>query len=377
MKLARVLGTSAAVVAVTAVVLGAVFFIRSDRSGDFQFGEDSLTERFLNSKSALIWRAEALWKPALKMLATYPLTGVGVGGYIIEVSNVSEVHRQTGMVPESAENLILHIGAELGWPGVLAVIFIGFGLAARIRSGLRLKGTGRGMDGRPMILGAAGGIMAFVISGTMHTYAVSYEIKYLLWFLMALVYVLTGPVGGKGLEEAGLPGRGTTAKKTVLMGGLLVVFGGIHLWHSTHSLSLYANTMRYGIRQEFGLGKIEATPEGREFRWSREYAGIPARIVQPGLIVPIQSAHPDIVQRPLQVRFSVSRDLLRHKRTIKEVVLADNDWHEIELSAGEEWGHEVIVLIEVGRTWNPEKYSGTPDSRNLGVAVGTVRRSLP
>jgi hypothetical protein len=38
----------------------------------------------------------------------------------------------------------------------------------------------------------------------------------------------------------------------------------------------------------------------------------------------------------------------------------------------EEVGEEVILLFKVSRTWNPLKVQGTPDPRNLGVAVGQI-----
>jgi len=44
-----------------------------------------------------------------------------------------------------------------------------------------------------------------------------------------------------------------------------------------------------------------------------------------------------------------------------------------EYSIPQEVNQEAILLLKVSRTWNPQKTLGTPDPRNLGVAIGEIR----
>jgi len=68
-------------------------------------------------------RWNELWKVALLMIKDYPLTGVGMGGYIIEASNYAKVYK-TRLNPQSAENYFLQVGSELGLIGLFFALWI-------------------------------------------------------------------------------------------------------------------------------------------------------------------------------------------------------------------------------------------------------------
>jgi hypothetical protein len=57
---------------------------------------------------------------AIKMIHEYPLTGVGIGAFIIELSR----RAGEGYIVEPAHNVLLLAGAELGMPGMLLVVAI-------------------------------------------------------------------------------------------------------------------------------------------------------------------------------------------------------------------------------------------------------------
>jgi O-antigen ligase len=65
---------------------------------------------------------------ARKMTGEYPLTGVGVGAFIIELSR----RAGEGYVVEPAHNILLLAGAELGIPGLLLVSALAISLAYRL-----------------------------------------------------------------------------------------------------------------------------------------------------------------------------------------------------------------------------------------------------
>jgi len=65
---------------------------------------------------------------AAKMIAEYPLTGVGIGSFIIELAR----RAGEGYVIEPAHNVLLLAGAELGIPGLLLVVALSISFVYRL-----------------------------------------------------------------------------------------------------------------------------------------------------------------------------------------------------------------------------------------------------
>ena len=342
----------------------------------------NIVERLGHSREALNWRIQALWGPAIQMMADYPISGIGIGAYIIEVANYRGIYPTSGVVPESAENYFLQIGAELGIVGILVMVWISWALFREIRKGFRVSGRLVGSKNVFLVIGGASGILAFFIDSQMHSFIGSYEIKYMLWFLIALLLCLSRlpeekrpesmnaclPSGNARAAE-GRPGRGRLSTAIVIS---VLVYGATLLWNSTHSLSLQSRTEKLGLVQEFGLYQQEKTSDGREFRWTREYGAIPIKIDKPLLSVPIHASHPDIDKKPVLVQFYLVEGLFKSQRLLKEITIGDHEWRNVDLSVAGEKGASAILFIKISRTWNPQKATGVPDPRNLGVAVGKV-----
>jgi hypothetical protein len=47
-------------------------------------------------------------------------------------------------------------------------------------------------------------------------------------------------------------------------------------------------------------------------------------------------------------------------------------WQNVVLDLKDDLGSDVLLLFEISRTWNPKKESGSPDPRELGIAIGTM-----
>lgn len=329
-------------------------------------------ERLPTTKYQLNQRINTLWRLAGDCLAAYPATGVGVGSYIIESSNFAARDGDSLTdLPDSAENYFLQVAAELGLPGLAVFIWFVWEIFIKGRKAWRAS-LPRSPD-RWLLAGAISGLVSYAFNTLAHSYIGSFEIKYTFWLFVAAVFTLgvrnaPGEAGTESLASRPERGRRTAAAIAV------VLFGAVFLWISTHALSLARTTERFPIPREAGLGKVEKTADGQEFRWTREYGGLTVRIDSPVLAVPIHATHPDIGSRPVTIRISLAPDIFHRGRTLKELTLSSPEWREVvlDLPAGEV-GHRRVLFFEIGRTWNPSKTTGAPDSRNLGIAVGPVR----
>jgi len=65
---------------------------------------------------------------AIRMIREYPLTGVGIGSFILELAR----RAGAGYVVEPAHNILLLAGAELGIPGLLLVMALSVSFAVRL-----------------------------------------------------------------------------------------------------------------------------------------------------------------------------------------------------------------------------------------------------
>ena len=321
-------------------------------------------------------RGDTLWPIAVAMIADYPLTGVGVGGYIIEVSNYAADLKLAVGTPESAENLPLQIGAELGLVGLLVAAWILSEIGRKIAR--QWKALAAEPRERFLLLGLAGGIFSFALLSLVHTFIWSYEIHYTFWLLVALVYGLRRDgAADPGGRKPARPARKGLSRRAVFA-AVLLVFSAVHLWNSTRSLSLESRAAKYGFKQDFGFYQQETTADGRDFRWTGKSAGFELLIEKTRLEVPLLASHPDIAERPVEVRVFLVGRLFKEKRLLGKLLIANADWQTYDFAlAPEDVGKRSILLFEVDRTWVPRQALGVTDPRRLGVGVGAVRFQDP
>ena len=329
-----------------------------------EIARSRLLQRFTPLNSVFEGRAETLWKLAVPMIKDYPLTGVGIGGYIIEVSNYAQMKKIFIETPESAENYFLQVGSELGLLGIFLIAWIFWEIIKEMRRSL-IK-TPNNDNYKFILIGAIVGVLAFMVNIQFHTYIGSYEIKYTFWLLVGLIFSFSR-IDNVPEKKANHYGN-----FTILSIVLLVLYGGVLLWNSTHSLSLKNRTEQFNLKQDFGLYQTERASDGSEFRWTKSYGGISINVEKPVIAIPLLASHPDILKNPVKVRIFLIEDLFKRKSLLDEITITKSIWNTYEFSIPEEMNNKLILLIKVSRTWNPQKTLGTPDPRNLGVAVGKI-----
>ena len=326
-------------------------------------------------KKILIGRSDSLWPLAGAMIRDYPVTGVGVGGYIIEVSNYAKDKNVIIGIPESAENSALQIGSELGLVGLLVAAWIFWEIVKQI--GRQFRSVGKSPRDRYLLIGLTAGIFSFVLISFVHTFIWSYEIKYTLWLLAGLLFCLGQAEDGRpddGRRDDVSDERRRFGTKSRIVGlGLVFLYSSVLLWNSTHSLSLESRAAKYGFKQDFGFYQKEKTVDGREFRWTGRSAGMELLIEKAGLNIPLRALHPDVQKRPVRVKMYLVMRLFKEKRLLGEIWIRDTNWKTCEFAVSpEEVGRNAILLFKVDRTWIPKKALGVPDPRCLGVALGSI-----
>ena len=314
----------------------------------------------------IFWgRTDILWKMAVEMIKDFPISGVGIGGYIIETSNYAKVFKTRFEIPQSTENYFLQVGSELGLIGIFVILWIFWEIIKKIR--FAYKNIQKYDKNNCMLLGALAGIFSYLLNIQFHTYIGSHEIKYTFWLLLAIVFISSESKDREKIKTS------TKKRFVILASSLILIYGVSHLWNSTHSLSLKRISEKYELQQDFGLYQEEADSEGRIFRWTREYGGITIRNEQPIIRIPLLASHPDIQENPVEVIIFVVEDFFKKKTFLDKIVINNNTWKYYEYSLQNKFSPELILLFKVSRTWNPLKDQGNPDQRDLGVGIGQIQ----
>lgn len=305
------------------------------------------------------------WKMAAYMMRDFPLTGVGVGAYMIELPNYVQLHK--GRYREwvdSAENYFLQAGAEMGLLALLLSIWIFWTILKQIKKTLAENLADQRWSF--IQIGLICGLLSLVLNFQVHTYIGSYEIKYIFWLGVACLFFWR-----KKEEDLVFPFFKPRLK--ILISILIIIFSGLFLWNSTHSLALVNRTAKLGLHQNFGLYQPEQTPDGRKFRWTKSYGGLTFKVTKPVIAIPIMASHPDLRKNPVKVRLQLVKDLFKQKKLLAEIILQEPTWKIYRFNLNQELGKQTTLLFQVSRTWNPKKALGKPDSRNLGIALGKIK----
>jgi hypothetical protein len=310
------------------------------------------------------------WKVASKMIANYPLTGVGMGSFIIEMPNYMANMGLPYSHTDSAENYLFQVGSELGLIGLILMFWIFFEIGREMIKSTHIFGSN--VKERYIQLGVISALISIFVNFVFHSYIGSFEVKYFYWFLLFLVFA--SPWREK--EPVASVQKGSKKFKWLVL-LLPVIFGALHLWNSTHSLSINARTEVFGWEQNFGLYPMEKDDRGVSFQWTEKGAGIELKRLGEEMVIPIRASHPDIQTNPVQVRIFSADPYFRNRNLIKEISLKNTEWKRIEYSPVDQEEEKIFLVLDTDRTWQPLKYSGAPDPRNLGVSLGMIWYRYP
>ncbi len=336
-----------------------ILFERTTRSIDAVFSKKGIT-RILGAEK------QGNWTVAAEMIAEFPVSGVGLGAYIVELPNVAS---EVGLshlfsdYTDSAENYYLQAGSELGLIGLVAVFWLFFAIFRAMNRNLNL--SSRENKDRFLLIGLVSGSSVFFISILFHSYIGAFDVKYFFWLLIGLISAFPREKKMKTGEKKPF-GRAFNVGLFVLV----TIFGASNLYLSITALSLSSTTERYNLDQNFGLYGEEKDDRGFIFHWTKKEAGISIVNLKQGLIVPIKASHPGIERSPVHVDIYLSDSTFKKKTPVGRIRLEDAGWKNFEFSLEESSDKKVYLIFETDRVWQPKKSLGQQDTRWLGIALG-------
>jgi hypothetical protein len=139
----------------------------------------------------------AVWKQGIDMMIENPV--VGVGAYQFETANGRMFKSESGGKWSAAHNILIQVGAELGFPGLLAYCFIMFIVVMKLRKVASVKfGSNRKFSPNMMTSYALiGSWIGFMVSGSFLSVAYSNVFFLLLGLSCAFLNLVARPLEEK------------------------------------------------------------------------------------------------------------------------------------------------------------------------------------
>lgn len=302
-----------------------------------------------------------LWATGVRMGFDYPLTGCGVGAYIIELPNYLQRKGLLYVSTDSAENYFLQYGAELGLIGLGALLWVFWELFKRTRRALKNNNAN---SNEYLVFAIISAILAIFINLFFHSYIGSFEVKFLFWLLIALILFLSGE------KDAPVKTPRFNAKFRVLTLTVVLLYGSVHFYNSVRGLSITSFTKEFDIKQDFGLYQTEVDHRGFFFQWAKKTAGISLNRLGGSLVVPVGAAHPDLEQNPLKINIFLADKYFNRRALLTNVVFRQKGWMDVACEIPELNSDTVNLLFESARAWRPSKHGISHDPRELAIELG-------
>ncbi len=287
-----------------------------------------------------------LWQAAVEMIADKPLLGSGLGSFspaydVLHPADSPDVLKNH----ETAHNLYMHVAAERGFLGLLALAAVGVYLARCIHRWRPQE--------RNMMMAIATSLVGVAVYGLVQYPFYIRNLGWLLWVLIAMAG------SASRLKPTSL------SKKKVMMICLPLFLALAARVFGTEAQAL-------GGSHTYGFHKPEST-QGGYFRWTE---GVAALVIPEGcpiLIMAIANGHPLARQRPVHVTVRIDNSLVAQWKLY-------DGWVQNRIRVPRSNRGPQVLLIEANPTFRPfsnfRNYSQlgkSTDIRLLGVAMRELR----
>ena len=88
---------------------------------------------------------------------------------------------------------------------------------------------------------------------------------------------------------------------------------------------------------------MEKSIDGKEFKWTRRYGGLPIKMIKPVIEIPLLASHSDIQAHSVKVEIYLLKDFFKTKKLTDEIVLTQNNWKTLEYYIPEEINKKIII----------------------------------
>ncbi len=315
-----------------------------------------------------------LWPQAIDMFTDHPVSGIGMGGFLIELPNYYEKNNPPVKILDFTGNYYLQILSELGIAGLLVLLAIFFFVLKRVFIFFYKKKNY--LDKNREIWFLRGFLITFIATIIVLFFGPHTnfnEIQFTFWLIIGLmlVFIKIGENNREGISYSS--GKGVLSLimrpsliSKVSLSVIIIIFSINLLFSSLTGLSINQKRLVFGFEKSYGF-YAEELIDGSPFRWAAMDASEMIENNHGGIIVPVKDSDPKDNRLPLFIRFFINN------RFVKIVKIDDKEWHDISIDLSDISGERFILTMSCSRRWTPKDRGLSNDNRELGVMVGKFR----
>ncbi len=318
------------------------------------------------------------WGQAVEMFKDYPLTGVGQGSYILQLPNYLIINQTGFSQVDYSGNYYLQVLSELGFLGLVVVLFILYLLINKVFNYFRVRKHLKEFENSDWLLIALFISFVSMLAGQIFGPHTNFdEVQLTFWLIIGLViaYIKIKQIG---LKERFRPLQihrrlkfGLGEKISLAVIALIFTFS--LLISSATTLSINVSQNLYDIKgnyrgweNNYGFYK-EETIGNETFRWTSIDASEVVEKNGTKMIIPMKDTIPIEPEKPLSVKIFVDNLL------VKKVRLEHNKWTDVQIDIPDFTKDKITLTLTFSRSWSPKKIGLNPDTRELGIRVGEYR----
>jgi O-antigen ligase len=315
------------------------------------------------------------WEWAIQMFQDYPLSGVGLGAFVIELPQYQVSFSQI----DFTGNYYLQILSEFGVIGLLSILSIFFIILWKAIAFTRRNTTEN--KNSWIFLGLFLSFLSMLAALLLGPHTNFDEIQLSFWLVIGLMAAFmrindlkeddvkrrtTYSLVNSRQNSNSLINRNQIVLNKIGFSMIIFIFSVSFLYSSFIPLSINVNQKYFRMNQnEYGFYGKEVI-DGKEVEW----IGINASKViekQGNIIsIPFKDGIPVERKSPNSIRFYVDNKLVRILK------VNDNDWHNISIKIPDFTGDRFTLTITCSDSWSPKEFKINNDTRELGLLIGKI-----
>lgn len=299
------------------------------------------------------------WQQAIVMAKDFPLTGIGIGNYIVELPQYIIKTGAYFFQVDFAGNYYLQVVSELGLVGLFLVLYLYYMIIKKAVIYFKTSNKNRLLAG-----GLFSSFLAMLVVFNLGAHTNIGEIQLTFWLIIGL---LLAAIRAETMRSYRMKTRIFSLesfgyKRIIPLLIILIIFSGLFFKASFEELSINVKQSGYEFENEYGFYD-QFEENGVIYQWTAIDASKVIQKETDTIIIPMRAANPDITDKPLQVKIFINNSLM------DELTFNDDRWYDVAIDLSYLKRDQFTLTLVCSRDWVQRDWGVGSSNKELGVLI--------